>query len=175
MFCFRIKRKLYGLIEGRLSEGESLKIRAHLEKCSSCNREFQQMCLLLGLVSQKETPKMSKEFWSDFQAQLDRRLSQEKPKPVPEFKFRYYPRLSPRPAFALAFALVLIILISSYLFQMIPLGENIRLAKTDEEFLNALILSEELGQILAPAILDEEAFLEEEIELLCQLDPTFAL
>jgi len=174
MFCFRIKRRLYDFIEGGLSQDEHLRIKGHLEKCPSCRREYQQMNLLLGLVSQKKTPKMNEKFWLEFQSQLDKRLSTEQPGAVSEFKFRYYPRLSLRPALVLACVLILLIGIASYIFQIVPFSGDLRFARADKEILNALIVDEELEQI-SPFLLTDEAFLEAEIDLVSQLDPTFAL
>jgi len=176
MFCFRVKRKLYDYIEGKMSQSENLRVKSHLQRCLSCRKEYNQISIILGIAARKETPKMDERFWNEFQAQLDKKLSacSERPKPAPEIKFRYQPRLSLKPAFALAFALVLLLGIASYIFQIVPRGGDLRLAQADKELLNELILYEELEQV-SLFLPDDESFLEEEIEFLYQLDPAFIL
>lgn len=176
MFCFRSKRRLYDYIEGYLSREENLKIKGHLEKCPVCRREYQRISVILGLAAQKSAPKMSQEFWKEFQAQLDEKLSTslQKPESLSQIKFGYQPRLSLKPAFAVAVVLILLIGIAGFLFWRAPFGTGSRIARADREIVNELILYEELEEVPS-FLLEEEAFLKEEIELIYQLGPSFVL
>lgn len=176
MFCFRVRKRLYDYAEGSLSQNENLKIKGHLERCSSCRREYQKISVVLGSVSRKKAPEMDEGFWNEFQAKLDEKLSAslKKPKPVAEFELGSRPRLSLKPAFALAVVLILLIGIASYISKIPPFGTDLRLARADREIVDELILCEELEQVPS-FLLNDETYFEEEIELLYKLDPAFTL
>lgn len=167
MFCFRIKRKLYDILEGNLSQARAEKIKAHLKKCPNCAQEYRQMRQVLGLVSQRKSPEPSAQFWASFDQELEEKLAQKKVLPQ-EIKLRpvYLPRPSLKPAFALATVFTLLIALSFYLFGGLPTKGRL-IALSDERLINDIEVLEELtGKSVE---LDYEDILLDELTLLEEL------
>ncbi len=121
MRCFNVRRLLYALAEGALSEEKERALQEHLSSCARCNKEYKKLNTLLHLASEKNLGEMSNAFWADFDKELKEKLSQEVP-PALEIKFKPRYRLYriPKPVYAFATAAVLLIVISFYLLGGLP-------------------------------------------------------
>ena len=168
MFCFRIKRKLYDLLEGGLDESRSRKLEIHLEKCPGCARAYQELRQVLELAAQKKNPEPSPEFWQGFDRELAARMGREDSVPVgPAVPVTVRPRLRLRPAFALAtVAAVLLIVFNLYLVDKLP-GKAWLLARNEEALVNdAAVLEEMTGEVI---LLEDDDYLLTEFDLLEEL------
>ena len=145
MFCFRIKRKLYEFLEGNLNSAEVEKIKTHLARCAKCAQEYSRMGKVLSLASEKKAPQLSSQFWTNFDRELEEKLSKERVLPE-EIKLRpqYLPRVSLRPVFAVATVFILLMAISFYLFGGLPTKGRLA-ALADERLVNEIEALEEIS------------------------------
>jgi anti-sigma factor RsiW len=119
MECERIRRKLSPFLDGELTDEESHFVAAHLENCSSCAQECEELERLGELLSNLEPAAAP--------AYLYRRVEEKAGRPVSE---SLWPRLVRRFVYApVAAALLVGVLIGTHL------GQNIseKLTTGDED------------------------------------------
>lgn len=156
------------MLEGNLSKTGAEQIKAHLDKCANCAKEYKEMKQVLGLVSQKKgLLEPSGQFWTNFNQELNERLAQEKVLPQEvKPRWRYLPQITLRPAFALGCVFVLLIALSFYLFGALPTKGRL-IALSEDRLLNEIEMLEELTDEFV--ILDDEDVLLDELSLLEEL------
>lgn len=164
MFCFRTKRRLYDLVEGNLTPDQAKSLKAHLIKCPGCGRQYRQMSQVINLASKQAVPQPSGQFWTNFDRELEEKLTGEKIKPL-DVKLRpdRLPRLNLKPAFALASVFALILAFSFYLFGGLPTKTRI-VALADEQLINDIELIEEISDEFI--VVEDPAALRQELSLL---------
>lgn len=155
-FCKVIRKNLSGYFCDILKEEEKIRIQTHIKNCPSCFQEFGKVKTLFELLSKKEYPHPSMDFWQDFSKGLDKKLSatipQQSPVSVAErirqiLAIPFQPALRP----ALAVSFVVLIIASSALFLRQQRTTNIK------------------HQPAMLALLDDEGFTEE-LDILYELD-----
>ncbi len=164
MFCFRVKRLIYDLVEGSLKGPLVEKTETHIKGCPTCRKRYDEMKGLLDLASKKKVPEQSAAFWTDFDKELEEKLSSEEFTPF-EIKIRpeYRPSFIRRPAFVLATIAMLLIAISVYLLGGLPTKSRLT-AFNDERLLDDIEALEELtGELV---VLDDQDFILDEMILL---------
>lgn len=153
MRCYKVRGLLALFLDSQLSQRQTLKVKAHLDKCAGCSKELSLLKGSWDLLSEWKPIAPS----PNFKANLWQRILQEEI-PLEKEKVFVFPKLLPRlaPAFA---TLALILIISVYLmhFFSIPnLQHLVLLTKgQDIQMLEEFELTEELEVIQNFHILED--------------------
>lgn len=69
------KKAINAYLDGELSSKEQERIKAHLEECSSCKREFQILRATKELLTSVPSPEMSSAYWDYYNKRLGERIA----------------------------------------------------------------------------------------------------
>ena len=153
MRCQRIKGLLVLVLDSQLNQMQTLKVKAHLDKCPGCSKELNLLKSTWDLLDEWKPIAPS----PNFKGNLWQRILQEEA-PLERKKVFVFPKLLPRlvPAYA-TLALILIISVHLMHFFSIPnLQHLVLLTKgQDIQMLEELELTEDLEIIQNLHILED--------------------
>jgi len=91
--CTLIQQRLPDYPDGNLSPFWKRQVATHLEVCSECRQELQEITEVVGLYQAQPLPDPGPEFWQDFNQELHLKLAQlnQDPEPTPRrFRLPHY-------------------------------------------------------------------------------------
>lgn len=179
--CRKVRKSLYGYFCDLLTSTQRASLEAHIKGCLSCLNEFGKTKALFELVSKKEIPHPSNEFWQGFDTELEQRLSILHKKELKNSGFekislalKFLLRPEYRPILATAFVIVMVI--SAALF-FTPHANNksVKLALSNEEIEEDLAILDEFDEERSAQSGDEtDNDIIDELDILYELDPSFS-
>ena len=80
MKCFKKKKKISDLLDGRLSDKKKLDLDNHISQCTACQDYKNQLMAIHSKVREREKSKISMDYEQEFSIKLKRRLLDEQQK-----------------------------------------------------------------------------------------------